>query len=64
MNDIEPPVWPKTAQLHIGSQMFLKGNECGESFAFGSGSKPLPWGPLIKVAINSEANQSKAKGKA
>lgn len=56
--------WPKTAQLHTRSQMFLKGDEWGKSLAFGSGSKSLHWGPLIKAAVNSEANQSKVKGKA
>lgn len=41
MDGVEPPVWPKLARVHIKSQMFLKGNEGGESLALGSGSKPL-----------------------
>lgn len=68
MNVIETPVWPKVAQLHPRSEMFLEGNEWGQSLALGSGSRSLPWGPLIKAelmtAVNSKANQGRAKGKA
>lgn len=67
MNDIETPVWPKVAQLHPRSEMFLEGNEWGQSLALGSGSRSPSWGPLIKAelvtTVHSEANQGRAQGK-
>ena len=68
MNFIETPVLPMVAQLHPRSEMFLEGNEWGQSLALGSGSRSLPWGPPIKAelmtAVNSEDNQGRAKSKA
>lgn len=48
--------------------MFLKGDEWGETLAFGSGSKSPHWDPLMKAELvaagNSEVNQSRGKGRA